>query len=346
VKVLIVGAEAIGSLMAYRLSVAGHDITAVGNSAFAQAVAQRGLLVEQNNRVLQAPPIKAVSRVASLEDDEFDLVLITTKAFDTAVAAVQVQRFAGLGATLLLLQNGVGGVDVAVGLLGPEQLYAGITTTPVQVLKPALLRLLESRGGLGLAPVESASELEPLAQFFVQAGFKAQIYEDCQAMQWSKLMLSMLANAVPAILDWPLDRILADPRLYQLERDAVCEAWAVVQRIRVRLVSLPGYPVPQLVRGLCALPPRLAYPIFRRAILHRRGGRPSPLQHDLQKGRPKSEVTFLNGAVARAGAQVGVPTPINRALDSILTAIARGEVEWPEYQGQADRLVRSARGRP
>jgi 2-dehydropantoate 2-reductase len=159
-------------------------------------------------------------------------------------------------------------------------------------------------------------------------------------------MLSMLANAIPAILDWPLDRILADSRLYQLERDAVCEAWAVVQRMRVRLVSLPGYPVPQLVRGLCALPPRLAYPIFRRAILHRRGGRPSPLQHDLQKGRPKSEVTFLNGAVARAGAQVGVPTPINRALDSILTAIARGEVEWPEYQGHADRLVRSARGRP
>ena len=338
------GAEAIGSLMAYRLATAGHSVTAVGSGAFSQAVAQRGLLVEENNKVLRAPEVKAVPHVEDLEEDTpFDLVLITTKAFDTAVAAVQVQRFARQGATLLVLQNGVGGIDVAIGLLGPEQLYAGITTMPVQVLKPAVLRLLESRGGLGLAAVDSAQELPALAQLFVEAGLKTQIYEDCQAMQWSKLTLSMLANAIPAILDWPLEQILADSRLYQLERQAVCEAWAVVQKLRVRLVSLPGYPVPQLVRGLCTLPPKLAYPVFRRAILHRRGGRPSPLQHDLRRGRRKSEVTFLNGAVARAGAQAGVPTPINRVLDNILTALARGEVPWSEYQGQADLLVRRAR---
>ena len=215
---------------------------------------------------------------------------------------------------------------------------------PVDVLKPAVLRLLESRGGLGLAAVDNAQEVAPLAQLFVEAGLKTQIYHDCQAMQWSKLTLSILANALPAILDWPLDRVLADPRLYKLERGAVCEAWAVVQRLKLRLVALPGYPVPQLVRGLCTLPPRLAYPVFRRAILHRRGGRPSPLQNDLKKGRPKSEVTFLNGAVARAGAQTGVPTPINRTLDSILAGIARGEVEWSEYRGQPDRLVLRARG--
>lgn len=343
-NVLIVGAEAIGSLMAYRLAAAGHNVTVVGSGAFAQAVAQRGLLVEQHNKVITAPSIHAVPSVESLNKTEFELVLITTKAFDTAVAAVQVQRFARQGALLLVLQNGVGGVDVAIGLLGPERLYAGITTMPVQVLKPAVLRLLESRGGLGLAAVDSGQELEPLAQLFDEAGFKTQLYQDCLGMQWSKLTLSMLANAIPAILDWPLDQILADPRLYRLEREAVCEAWAVVQRLKLRLVALPGYPVPQLVRGLCTLPPRLAYPIFRRAILHRRGGRPSPLQHDLKKGRAKSEVTFLNGAVARAGAQVGVPTPINRALESILTAIARGEIEWSEYRGQTERLVQRARG--
>jgi 2-dehydropantoate 2-reductase len=343
-NVLIVGAEAIGSLMAYRLAVAGHQVTAVGSGAFAQAVAQRGLLVEENNKVNSAPQIKATSSVESLAETDFDLVLITTKAFDTAVAAIQVQPYARRGATLLVLQNGVGGVDVAIGLLGREQLYAGITTMPVQVLKPAVLRLLETRGGLGLASVGSARELESLARLFTQAGLRTQIYEDCLAMQWSKLTLSMLANAVPAILDWPLDQILADPRLYRLERDAVCEAWTVVQRLKLRLVSLPGYPVPQLVRGLCTLPPRLAYPIFRRAILHRRGGKPSPLQRDLKRGRVKSEVKFLNGAVARAGAQVGVPTPINRALDSILTALARGEVEWSEYQGRPERLVHRARG--
>ena len=53
--VLIVGAGAIGSLLAYRLAIAGHQVTAVGRAPFAQAVAQRGLLIEQDKHVAIAP---------------------------------------------------------------------------------------------------------------------------------------------------------------------------------------------------------------------------------------------------------------------------------------------------
>jgi 2-dehydropantoate 2-reductase len=341
--ILILGGDAIGSLMAYRLAVVGHQVTVVGRAAFARAVTERGLIVETTQRVVRAPAFRATDSVKALSDERFDLILITTRAFDTAVAAVQAQPFARRGAPVVVLQNGVGGIDVAIGILGQKGLYAGVTTIPVEARKPAVIRLLESRGGIGLAPVDVGQETTPVVHLFIEAGLKARSYGDWQAMQWSKLTLSVLANAIPAILDRPLNDILADRKLYALERDVLCEARSVVRRLKVRLVSLPGYPIPLLVHGMCLLPSTLVYPFFRRAILHRRGSEPSPLQMDLRKGTRQSEVTFLNGAVSRVGAEIGIETPINRTLTQIIDGIARGEVDWSLYRNNAARLISEAR---
>lgn len=358
------GGDAIGSLLAYHLATAEHRVTAVGSTAYARAVNQRGLLVETNHRVIRAPPFQATDDIKTLSDAQFDLILITTKAFDTAVAAVQSQPFTHQGAPVVVLQNGVGGIDVAIGLLGHavqrsegraqergaqerdqerallcRGLYAGVTTLPVIVLKPAVIHVLESRGGIGLAPVGPGQDAAPIVRLFTKVGLKTRAYNDWRSMQWSKLMLSMLANAIPAILDWPMEQILTNRKLCALEREALCEARAVVRQLKVRLVSLPGYPVPLLAYGLCLLPSILAYPFFRRAILRRRGSKPSPLQIDLKRGGQKSEVMFLNGAIARVGAELDVETPINRTLSEIVVGIARGEVDWSEYRGQAERLL-------
>jgi 2-dehydropantoate 2-reductase len=338
--ILILGGDAIGSLLAYRLAAVGHQVTVVGRAAFARAVAQRGLIFETAERVIRSPAFRATDSVRTLSDERFDLILITTRAFDTAVAVVQAQPFVRRGAPVVVLQNGVGGIDVAIGILGQKGLYAGVTTIPVEVRKPAVIRLLESKGGIGLAPVDIGQDTAPVLQMFREAGFKTQAYRDWRAMQWSKLMLSVLANAIPAILDQPLQDILANRELYALERGTLCEARSVVRRLEAKLVSLPGYPIPLLVCGLCLLPSRLAYPFFRRAILHRRGSEPSPLQMDLRKGTIQSEVTFLNGAISRVGGELGLETPINGALTRIMNAIARGEVDWSEYRGNAARLIR------
>jgi 2-dehydropantoate 2-reductase len=353
--ILILGGDAIGSLLAYHLAAAGHKVVAFGSEPFARAVTQRGLLIETDRRVVRAPPFQAIDNIGLLDQADFEYVLITTKAFDTAVAAVQAQPFARRGAQVVVLQNGVGGIDAAIGLLGHAELrselrggtrrglYAGVTTIPVTTLKPAVIRLLESKGGIGLAPVGIGQDTAPVVRLFTEAGLKTRAYGDWQAMQWSKLMLSMLANAVPAILDWPLEQALANHELYVLERDALCEARAVIRKLKVRLVSLPGYPVPLLVFGLCLFPSSLAYPFFRRAILRRRGNRPSPLQMDLRKAGLKSEVTFLNGAISRVAAEVGVEAPVNRALSEIIVGITRGDIDWSDYRGQAERLIRRAR---
>ena len=337
--VLIIGAGAIGSLIAHQLCAAGHKVTAVARAPYVRAVKKRGLLLEQDGQTERAAGLRVVEHTDALGDVRFDVVLITTKAFDTAVAAGQASPFVARGAWAVIVQNGVGSVEIARTILGERNLYAGTITIPVEVLEPAIIRPRWGRGGIGVAPVRAGQDVALLAQLFAESRFEVRVYTDWQAMRWSKLMLNMLANAIPAILDLPVDEVYADRRMYRLERAAMREARVVVARLGIRLVSLPGYPVPFLAWMLCAWPGVLTYPIYRRAVLGGRGGKLPSLHIDLRRGRDRSEVAFLNGAVAQAGEKLGLPTPVNRMLCETLTHIVRGEVSWSAYRGQAERLL-------
>ena len=86
------------------------------------------------------------------------------------------------------------------------------------------------------------------------------------------------------------------------------------------------------------LPAILLNPVLRRKIAGGRGGKPPSLQLGLAQGNPRSEGEFLYGAVARAGAEAGIDTPVNRALWETLRAITSGTVAWDTYRGQPERL--------
>jgi 2-dehydropantoate 2-reductase len=348
VKVLIIGAGAIGSLVAHRLGQAGHSVTVVARAPYVRALNQRGLLIAEDGRATSATGIRAVEHTDALGEARFDLVLITTKAFDTAVAAVQAHPFVRSGAQVIVLQNGVGGVEIARGILTTSlvggNLFAGVITISVEVLKPAVIEphySRSARGGLGIAPVESGhGTASSLTRLFSESGFQVRGYRNWRAIKWSKLMLNMLANTIPAIVDQPLEAAYASPGLYALERAALIEARAVARRLGARPVSLPGYPVPLLTRMLCDLPAALTYPLFQRAVVGARGGKQPSLHIDLSRGRTRSEVEFLNGAVVRAGEKLGLPTPVNRILYETLTGIAQKKIEWENYRGQPERLIR------
>jgi hypothetical protein len=50
-------------------------------------------------------------------------------------------------------------------------------------------------------------------------------------------------------------------------------------------------------------------------------------------------VADLNGAVMRAGEQVGLPTPVNRTLTEILTRLVEGRIQWNSIRRQPDVLL-------
>jgi len=341
-KVLIVGAGAIGSLLGNRLAQAGHEVTLVGRPGYVNAVRERGVGLDEAGRRVYVKSVRAVTHVAEVAAEPFDLIAFTMKAYDTAAATAQVQPLARQGIPILIPQNGVGSEEVVAQVLGEATILSAVITLAVETLEPGLVRLSTARGGIGLAPTTPGQSVSPLAEALREAGFKVALYPHHRAMKWSKLLLNILGNASSAILDLPPDLVFAHRRLFALERAAFCEARAVMHALGLRPVSLPGYPVPLLAWGICSLPIWLLRPIFQRTIVRGRGGKMPSLHLDMTRGRRRSEVEFLNGAVVRQARGLGMDVPANEALYSTLMGIVRGEIPWEGHRGRPERLLAAA----
>lgn len=126
--------------------------------------------------------------------------------------------------------------------------------------------------------------------------------------------------------------------LFALERQALKEAMTVMHALSLEPVNLPGYPVPLFARALTRWPQFLMHFIFRRMVGGSRGGKPPSLHLDLLRGRTRSEVEYLNGAVVREANRLNIPVPVNRVLHELLMGIARGEIPWETYRRRPDRL--------
>ena len=240
------------------------------------------------------------------------------------------------------MQNGVGGEERVVEVLGEATVFSAVITLAVEILEPGLVRLTTTRGGIGLAPTTLRHSVNWLAEAFQGAGFKVAVYPHHQAMKWSKLLLNILGNASSAILGMSPDLIFAHRRLFILERTAFREARAVMRALGLRPVSLPGYPVPLLAWCVCSLPGWLLQPVFQWTIVGGRGGKMPSLYLDVMRHRQSSEVEFLNGAVVRQARELGMEVPVNEVLYSTLMDIVRGAIPWEEHQGQPRRLLAAA----
>jgi len=347
-QVLVFGAGAIGSMLGHRLGQVGHAVTLVGRTDYVSAVRAQGLVLENSSSTSITHPA-AVERLEDLPSDldVWDLVLLTVKAHDTQLATQTLAGYVDPGVPILLMQNGVGGEELVQAVWPAATLISGVITWPVSVLAPGRVRLRSTRGGASLAPTCQGQNIARWVELFNAAGVRTVICPDYRSQKWSKLLLNMLANAVPAILDMAPGEVFDDPQLFELERLAFLEALAVMHALGLRVVSFPEYPVPMLTWAVSNSPPLLSRPLLRRLVAGGRGEKKPSLQIDLELGRQRSEVTFLNGAVVAHAKPLGLDVPVNRVLSGTLSAIVSGQVPWDEFRKRPHKLVaavQAARG--
>jgi 2-dehydropantoate 2-reductase len=357
-RVLVFGAGAIGSFLGHRLARDGHDVTLVARARYVGAVRQHGLRLcevgpgaadtgEGSEPPLDVVHPEAVERLEHLPQDRrtWDLILLTVKAYDAQSAAQALAPHVKPGVPLLIVQNGVGGEDLVRAVLPDAALISGVMTLSVSVLGLGCVRLETTRGGLNLANVTAGQQpVRAWADLFAAAGLRVATYPDYRALKWSKLLLNIQANAIPAILDWSPAAVFADRRLFAAERAAFLEAVSVMRALNLDPVGLPGYPVPLLVRAMEWLPAPVLRLVLTRLVASGRGDKRPSLQMDLASGQKSSEVLYLNGAVARHAQPLGVPVPVNCCLADVLMGIVVGRIDWETLRGRPDRLLAMLEG--
>lgn len=341
-NILVMGAGAIGCFVGGRLAAAGQQVTLVGRPTPMDKIATDGLTLEHPTQPSQTVFPETVTSVKDLSA-AYDFILLTVKSPDTPTVIEQLTASAlPLENTCLVsFQNGIGNEEKLAAAFGAHKVIGGTITIPISVPEQGVITVSKDKGGLALAPLHPSQPVKGLASALNQAGLTTITYDDCRAMKWSKLLLNIINNASSAILNQPPAQIIARPDLFNLEIEAVQEGLAVMKAQGIGVVKLPGYPVDWLARLVTArwLPVAIKRTILRPFMASGRGTKMPSLQIDLAAGRPTSEIDVLNGAIVRAGQQLGIATPVNQALTGILTGLVSGELAWADYQNQPEKLL-------
>jgi 2-dehydropantoate 2-reductase len=128
-----------------------------------------------------------------------------------------------------------------------------------------------------------------------------------------------------------------------MEMEQLREAMTVMKAQDINVVDLPATPVRLLAFGVRYTPTWLSKPLIAGRVASGRGGKMPSFHIDLHSGQGKSEVAYLNGAVARHGARLRIPTPVNQWLNDTLYKLILGEMPLETYFRQPGKLLSAIR---
>jgi 2-dehydropantoate 2-reductase len=351
-NVLIFGAGAIGTYFGGSLALAGHNVVFAGRPNIVSELRERGLRLDrtidkrrETKDIFVIEPRSFViepSLEEALRFGPFDVMLFALKSYDTADAIEEMKPFAEKLPPVLCLSNGVDNEQAIARLLGPDKVIYGTVTTAVGRRGDGNI-VLEKLRGVGIAVGHPLSER--LVSAMDDAYLKCLLYPDAHSMKWSKMLTNLIANPTSAILNMTAAQVFANKKLYKLEIDMLKECLEVMKAQNLEVFDLPGTPVKALAFAT-KLPLWLSKPFVSRAASRGRGGKMPSFHIDLyaSRGRGKSEVEYLHGAVVREGKARGVPTPVNETLTNILVALTKKEIPLEEYANQPEKLLSKVKG--
>jgi 2-dehydropantoate 2-reductase len=336
-RVAVVGAGAVGTLLGGLLAAAGAEVTLV--DARVPVDAPLDVIIHEPGGREVAARVRRAGRLADVQGAP-DLVVLAVKMFDITGALDDLAAWPA--ATVLTIQNGIGAEELVASARPGAGLVAGSLTSPVERPGPAEVRW-RGRGGIALAVVagDAGADADWLAAAFATAGLPARRLDDPRAMKWSKLLGNLVGNALSALADREPAAIYADPVLFDLERRQLVETLAVMRAARIPVVALPAADVRLLALAI-RLPAPLSRAVLRRVVGGARGGKSPSLRLHLQSAEGPTEAAWLNGAVARAGAVAGVPTPVNAALARLLDAVVGDPELRDELAARPHRIAELA----
>lgn len=338
-KVLCFGMGAIGSYIGGSLANTGCDVVFVERPEALKSDRFTNLKIIKPTVEILVEHVEVSTDIGNLlAEKKFDVAILAVKAFDTQGLVNSLQGFKTNLPPILCLQNGVENEQLIEEKLGKGSVIGGSITSAVARIGLGNVKLEKLRG----VGIETGSPLaERLLELFNLAGLNARGFPVCADMKWSKMLTNLLVNASAAILNWSPAKILNNPITYRIEVLQLREALAVMKKLGIHVIDLPGTPVKTLVTLLNVLPLNLGRVLIGRALAKGRGAKKPSLHIDLQAGRTRSEVEFLNGAVVRFGEKVGIPTPVNRVLTDILVDLTEGKQDKQKYSNHPEILKKS-----
>lgn len=313
-RIGIIGAGAIGSVVGGMLTRAGRDVTLVDQwPEHVEAMKQRGLRLGGTGGdhlvPVQALHIHELQGVAT----PFDAVFVAVKGYDTEWATMLGLPHLAPEGVVVDFQNGVNDHRVAA-VAGKERTLGCVITIGAGLYEPGHA-VRTDRGAVGFRLGELDGSDTPRARRLVEVlndVAPSRLTTNLPGERWSKLTVNCMANPLAGLSGLGSAEVRSEPTPCRIAIHIAAEVIRVGQAAGVEVEPVYGIPTARFLeasqgRGLPALIADMGA-----SVKFLSGGRPSLLQ-DVLKGR-RTEIEFLNGHVVAEGRRLGVPTPVNAAI--------------------------------
>ena len=305
-RICVVGCGAVGSLFAANLGtlddveVWAYDLA----RDHVDAINRDGLRLTGAGEVVGN--VRATSDAGELPACDFGIV--ATKAMHTDAAIAATAHAFGDGA-VASVQNGIGNEEVLARHC--ERVIRGTTFPAGRLTAPGVVQW-DVKGDTTFGPFEdrpaTADEIERLAETCTRGGMPSEAVADARGPQWRKVIFNAATNPLGALTGLTHGRVCEQPSLRALASRLVDEGKAVAGAQGIELDSDPEELIDYAAR------PDVSY-----------GHKASMLQ-DVEAHR-QTEVDFLNGGIAGFGRRLGVPTPANEMIWSLMKGV---EASWQQ----------------
>jgi 2-dehydropantoate 2-reductase len=315
-RIAVVGAGAIGGMLAVRLALAGHALTVVELGPHLEAIRDNGLkLIHPDGTEELAVDLRAVSSCADAGVQ--NLVLLAVKAYTIAAVAPQMRAMFDRDTIVVTLQNGLpwwyfqnfAGPHAGYRLksadpqgiiednIEPHRIIGCVVYPAGEIVAPGVVKRLEGdRFPLGELDGTQSQRVMQVSEALIGANWKAPVLTDIRSEIWLKLWGNMSFNPISALTHATLVDICREPATRQLAADMMREAQAVAEKLGVTF----RVPLEKRIEGA-----------------EKVGAHKTSTLQDVEAGR-SVEVDALIGSVIELSELTKTPAPASRAVYALL----------------------------
>ena len=307
VRILMMGAGAMGSCVGGFMAMGGHGVTLVGRSAHMAAIRAEGLCISGIWGEHRVMGLDTCTDVGELGGGEFDVVFIAVKSYDTVASVAAVAPLVGEDTLVCSYQNGLGNAETIAASVGWARTVGVRAIYGVRCDAPGCVAVTVIANPTALGVYEggpSAARVEALVATMAAAGLPTVYSDSIEAVLWSKMAYNCALNPLSAILDVPYGGLAETVGTRAMMEEVIRELYSVGEALGVSLApdSVDAY-IAHFYEDL--LPPTAAhYASMRTDFL----------------GKRRTEIDALNGAIVGYGLEKGVACPTNALLVRLVHA--------------------------
>lgn len=310
-KICVVGAGAIGGMMAAKLALAGNEVTVIDKGAHLAAIQKNGLKLIWEDGSEHVAKIRAVATAE--EAGPADLVILAVKAHFLDQIAKDSEKLLGPETVIMTVQNGLpwwyfhkhGGphdgerletldpTGILTKHIDADRIIGCVVYPAAAVTEPGVIHHVEGdRFPIGELDGSTSERAQKLHDLLVEAGFRSRILDDIRSEIWLKAWGNLSFNPISALTHATLVDICQFPETRELAADMMREAQDIAESLGVTF----RHTIEKRISGAESV-----------------GAHKTSMLQDVEAGR-SLETEALIGSILEIGAMVGKPAPSIKAI--------------------------------